>query len=52
MKILLSYNKFYKFAYLKTNKHVVKLRRQYTIGELRYEKDRMERARMSSYVLD
>lgn len=52
MKILLSYNKFYKFAYLKTNKHVVKLRKQYTIGELRYEKDRMERARMSSYVLD
>ena len=50
IKTLLAYNKLYKFAFLKTSKHVVKLRKRYTIGELRYEKDRMERARMSSGI--
>ena len=48
MATLLKFRRMYRFAYLKTNRHVVKIKYNYNIGEIRYAKDRMERTRMSS----
>ena len=45
---LLKYREMYRFAYLRTNRHVITIKHKFNIGELYYAKDRMERARMSS----
>lgn len=50
MATLAKYRKIYKYAYLKGRTHVVKLKNKYKKGEMLYEKDRMERTRMSSAV--
>ena len=46
--ILLEHIAMFRFVYLKTNRHIVKIKNKYKISELYYEKDRMERAGMSS----
>lgn len=46
--MLLKYRSLYRFAYLKGSKHIVKIKNNFNIGEIRYEKDRMERTRLSS----
>lgn len=46
--MLLKYRSLYRFAYLNGSKHIVKIKNNFNIGEIRYEKDRMERARLSS----
>ena len=48
--MLTKYRKIYRYAYLEGRTHVVKLKNKYKKGEMLYEKDRMERARMSSAV--
>ena len=48
MKILCKYKKMYNFAYFKNERHTIKIRKQFKIGEILYAKDRMERAGMSS----
>lgn len=50
LKLLLKYRSVYRFVYLKGKNHVMKIKKQFNIGEIRYEKDRMERAGMSSIV--
>ena len=45
---LLKYRAMYRFAYLKTTHHVVKIKYNFNIGVIRYAKDRMERAAMSA----
>ena len=47
-KILFKYKKIYNFAFLKRNKHVLKMRSYFKIGEILYEKDTLERNRMSA----
>ena len=51
-KILFKYKKTYNFAFFKRNKLVFKIRSYYKIGEILYEKDRLERSRMSSCLHD
>lgn len=48
IKTLLSHKGIYRFAYLRTSRHIVKIKNKYKIGEITYEKDRMEGAAMSS----
>jgi len=50
LKILLQYNKIYKFAFLKTSRQVFKIRSKYKFDNLSYETDRMDRKRMSSRI--
>ena len=50
LKLLLKYESVYRFVYLKGKNHVMKIKKQFNIGEIRYEEDRLERSRMSSVV--
>lgn len=48
LETLLKFRRMYRFAYLKTNRHIIKIKHKYNIGEITYEKDRMERTELSS----
>ena len=49
-KILFKYKKIYNFAFFKRNKHVLRMRTKFKIGEILYEKDKLDRSRLSAYL--
>ncbi len=48
IKLLLRNTYLLKFISFKTSRHVIKINNNFKIGRIRYEKDRMERSRMSA----
>lgn len=50
LQLLLKYRAVYHFVYLRGSRHIMKIKKHFNIGEVRYEKDRMERTGLSSAV--
>lgn len=52
LRTLLKYRGLYHYMFLYGGHQIVRIKKQYKIGGIQYDKDRMERARMSSAVRD